>query len=47
MTKFDGTPCGEVLHARCGAGEKLEIISNAYLWLSGAKSQGMKQLMAK
>ena len=31
---------------RCGAGEKLEIISNAYLWLSGAKSQGMKQLMA-
>ena len=34
------------LHARCGAGEKLEIISNAYLWLSGAKSQGMKQLMA-
>ena len=33
-------------HARCGAGEKLEIISKAYLSLSGAKSQGMKQLMA-
>jgi hypothetical protein len=24
----------------------LEIISKAYLWLSGAKSQGMKQLMS-
>jgi hypothetical protein len=24
----------------------LEIISKTYLWLSGAKSQGMKQLMA-
>jgi len=34
------------VHARCGAGEKLEIASKAYLWLSGAKSQGMKQLMA-
>ncbi|PDX72700.1 hypothetical protein CGS55_06990 [Faecalibacterium prausnitzii] len=34
------------MHARCGAGEKLEIISKTYLWLSGAKSQGMKQLMA-
>ena len=33
-------------HARCGAGEKLERISKAYLSLSGAKSQGMKQLMA-
>ncbi len=33
-------------HARCGAGEKLEMISKAYLSLSGAKSQGMKQLMA-
>ena len=31
---------------RCGAGEKLEIISKTYLWLSGAKSQGIKQLMA-
>ena len=31
-------------HARCGAGEKLEIISKAYLSLSGAKSQGMKQV---
>jgi len=34
------------VHARCGAGEKLEITSKAYLWLSGAKSQGIKQLMA-
>lgn len=33
-------------HARCGAGEKLERISKAYLSLSGAKSQGIKQLMA-
>ena len=24
----------------------MEIISKTYLWLSGAKSQGMKQLMA-
>ena len=31
---------------RCGAGEKLELISKTYLWLSGAKSQGIKQLMA-
>ena len=37
----------ELLHAlRLGAGEKLEIISKTYLWLSGSKSQGMKQLMA-
>ena len=34
------------LHARCGAGENLEIISKDYLSLSGAKSQGIKQLMA-
>jgi len=34
------------LHARCGAGENPEIISKDYLSLSGAKSQGMKQLMA-
>ena len=33
-------------HARCGAGEKLEITSKAYLSQSGAKSQGIKQLMA-
>ena len=24
----------------------MEIISKTYLWLSGSKSQGMKQLMA-
>ena len=34
------------IHARCGAGENPEIISKDYLSLSGAKSQGMKQLMA-
>lgn len=34
------------LHARCEAGENLEIVSKDYLSLSGAKSQGMKQLMA-
>lgn len=33
-------------HARCGAGENPEITSRDYLSLSGAKSQGMKQLMA-
>ena len=33
-------------HARCGAGEKLEITSKAYLSQSGSKSQGVKQLMA-
>ena len=33
-------------HARCGAGEKLEITSKAYLSQSASKSQGMKQLMA-
>lgn len=33
-------------HVRCGAGENLEIVSKNYLSLSGAKSQGMKQLMA-
>ena len=37
-------------HARCGAGEKVESGAVAplrpYLSLSGAKSQGMKQLMA-
>jgi len=33
-------------HARCGAGEKLEITSKAYLSQSAAKSQGIKQLMA-
>ena len=37
-------------HARCGAGEKVESGADApfrpYLSLSGAKSQGMKQLMA-
>ena len=33
-------------HARCGAGEKLEITSKAYLSQSGAKSQGIKQLMS-
>ena len=33
-------------HARCGVGENLEIISKDYLSLSGAKSQGIKQLMA-
>ena len=37
-------------HARCGAGEKVECGAGAplkpYLSLSGAKSQGMKQLMA-
>jgi len=37
-------------HARCGAGEKVECGADAprkpYLSLSGAKSQGMKQLMA-
>ena len=33
-------------HARCGAGENLEITSKDYLSLSGAKSQGIKQFMA-
>ena len=33
-------------HARCGAGENPAIISKDYLSLSGAKSQGIKQLMA-
>ena len=37
-------------HARCGAGEKVECGADAprkpYLSLSGAKSQGIKQLMA-
>ena len=37
-------------HARCEAGEKVESGKNMplrpYLSLSGAKSQGMKQLMA-
>ena len=33
-------------HVRCGAGENSEMISKNYLSLSGAKSQGMKQLMA-
>jgi len=33
-------------HARCGAGENPTITSKDYLSLSGAKSQGMKQLMA-
>ena len=33
------------LHARCGPGEKPETVSKAYLSVSGAKSQGMKQLM--
>ena len=33
-------------HVRCEAGENLEIISKDYLSLSGAKSQGIKQLMA-
>lgn len=33
-------------HARCGAGENPAITSKDYLSLSGAKSQGMKQLMA-
>ena len=33
-------------HARCGAGENSAIVSKNYLSLSGAKSQGMKQLMA-
>ena len=33
-------------HARCGAGENPEITSKDYLSLSGAKSQGIKQLMA-
>ena len=38
------------MHARCEAGEKVESGAAAplrpYLSLSGAKSQGMKQLMA-
>ena len=33
-------------HARCYAGENPEITSKDYLSQSGAKSQGMKQLMA-
>ena len=33
-------------HARCGAGENPKITSKDYLSLSGAKSQGIKQLMA-
>ena len=31
---------------RCGTGENLEITSKNYLLSSGAKSQGMKQLMS-
>lgn len=33
-------------HVRCEVGENPEIISKDYLSLSGAKSQGIKQLMA-
>jgi len=33
-------------HARCEGGENSAITSKNYLFLSGAKSQGMKQLMA-
>ena len=33
-------------HARFGVGENPEITSKDYLSLSGAKSQGIKQLMA-
>lgn len=33
-------------HVRCEVGENLEITSKDYLSLSGAKSQGIKQLMA-
>lgn len=33
-------------HVRCGVGENLEITSKDYLSLSGAKSQGVKQLKA-
>ena len=33
-------------HARCGVGENPAMTSKDYLSLSGAKSQGMKQLMA-
>lgn len=33
-------------HARCGAGENPAMTSKDYLSLSGAKSQGIKQLMA-
>lgn len=33
-------------HVRCEVGENLEITSKDYLSLSGAKSQGVKQLMA-
>ena len=33
-------------HVRCGSGENPEITSKDYLSISGAKSQGMKQLMA-
>lgn len=33
-------------HARCEVGENPEITSKDYLSLSGAKSQGIKQLMA-
>lgn len=32
-------------HARCGAGENPEMVSKDDLSLSGAKSQGIKQLM--
>ena len=46
MTKFDGTPCAVKAARTVWSRGKAEIISNAYLWLSGAKSQGMKQLMA-
>lgn len=33
-------------HARCEPGENPAITSKDYLSVSGAKSQGMKQLMA-
>ena len=46
MTKFDGTPCAvkaaRTVWSRGKAGDHIKC----YLWLSGAKSQGMKQLMA-
>ena len=38
--------CGESYMHGVERGENLEIISRDYLSLSGAKSQGMKQLMA-
>lgn len=44
--EFDGAPCAVKVACTVWSGENPEIISKDYLSLSGAKSQGIKQLMA-